>query len=146
MYNHILFPTDTSDAANKGFEVAATFARTFDAKITLLNVHEEFLDQHERQFLRVSPTDYQASMREHAVKCRENLEKLIEEHGVKDRSEIMIREGHPKQKIISTANELDVDLIVMSSNGRSNLAQVFLGSVAEYVVRSCKQPVHVVKV
>ncbi|MFO0416403.1 MAG: universal stress protein, partial [Pseudomonadota bacterium] len=37
-----------------------------------------------------------------------------------------------------------IDLIVMSSHGRSGIARALLGSVTEYVLRHCKKPVLVV--
>ncbi|MFW5818486.1 MAG: universal stress protein, partial [Desulfovermiculus sp.] len=38
-----------------------------------------------------------------------------------------------------------VSLIVLGSHGKSNMTDIFLGSVAEKVIRKCTKPVFVVK-
>jgi nucleotide-binding universal stress UspA family protein len=48
---------------------------------------------------------------------------------------------HPADEILSIAGSLSVDLIAMATHGRSGLAHVILGSVAEAVVRAGKHPV-----
>ena len=47
--------------------------------------------------------------------------------------------------IVDATLELDCQLIVMGTHGRSGLARVLLGSVAEYVVRNGKVPVLTVR-
>ena len=56
-------------------------------------------------------------------------------------SETHILEGSPRPLIVEFALESDCQMIVMGTQGRSGLAQLFLGSVAEYVVRHSKVPV-----
>jgi len=53
-------------------------------------------------------------------------------------SETHILEGSPRPLIVEFALESDCQMIVMGTHGRSGLAQLFLGSVAEYVVRHSK--------
>jgi nucleotide-binding universal stress UspA family protein len=53
----------------------------------------------------------------------------------------VIRTGEPAPTIIRTANELEADLIVMATHGRTGLKHFFLGSVAERVVREADIPV-----
>ncbi len=54
----------------------------------------------------------------------------------------LVRAGsQPAQEIIKVAEELGVDLIAMATHGRSGLAHLFAGSVAEAVLRSAKFPV-----
>lgn len=49
--------------------------------------------------------------------------------------------GNPKLEILQTADERGVDLIVLGSHGRRRLQRVFLGSVAEAVMRESRCPV-----
>ena len=49
------------------------------------------------------------------------------------------------EAICQEAKALDVDLIVMASHGHSGVARLFLGSVAERVVRSADRPVLIVR-
>jgi len=50
-------------------------------------------------------------------------------------------EGSPKVEIIAYARKHDIDLIVLSTHGRTGLTHVIMGSVAESVVRTAPCPV-----
>jgi nucleotide-binding universal stress UspA family protein len=43
--------------------------------------------------------------------------------------------GDPRDGIVKTASELEADLIVLGTHGRTGLSRVLLGSVAEHVAR-----------
>jgi len=58
---------------------------------------------------------------------------------------MLIRDGQPFVQIIRCAREVKADMIVMGSHGRTRLAQVLIGSVAEKVVRKAPCSVLVVK-
>src|SRR5574337_68404 len=49
------------------------------------------------------------------------------------------------EAICQEAAELDVDIIVMASHGHSVIARLFMGSVAEHVLRSADRPVLIVR-
>lgn len=53
--------------------------------------------------------------------------------------------GNPANEIVEFAEELGAELIVMPSSGRSGLARVLLGSVADRVVRLAHCPVLVLR-
>jgi len=53
--------------------------------------------------------------------------------------------GHPAEAIVRVARERGVDLIVMSTHGRTGLKHVLMGSVAEKVVRLAPSPVLTIK-
>jgi nucleotide-binding universal stress UspA family protein len=57
----------------------------------------------------------------------------------------VIREGSPRQEILSQAADLGVDLIVMGTHGRTGLAHLLFGSVAEHVVRHARVPVFTIR-
>lgn len=56
-----------------------------------------------------------------------------------------VRTGQPAHTIIAHAEERKADLIVMGTHGRSGLAHMFMGSVAERVVRHAPCPVLTVR-
>ena len=145
MFTHILFPTDTSECGNAGFDTAVEMARRFSARITMLNIHEEFMDKQEMENLRVSVEHYQEMMENKAKASRAAMETLAAKAD-DVRVDVLIREGNPRNTITEIAAEVGADLIVMSSNGRSNLKQALIGSVAEHVVRISTLPVLVVKI
>lgn len=145
MFSHILFPTDLSDMSREAFASAVEMARKFGGKITLLNVHEEFMSESEMQYLRVSPDHYKDMMREKAVKSRERMDELVTGANAGDICDVILREGSPRKEILDTAADLNATCIVMASNGRSDLKQALIGSVAEHIVRYSEIPVLVVK-
>ena len=53
----------------------------------------------------------------------------------------VLRSGAPWQKITSTAQELECDLIVMGTHGLRGLSRALLGGVTEKVVRVSPVPV-----
>jgi universal stress protein A len=55
--------------------------------------------------------------------------------------EVIVRGGIPESVIVELAVELGIDLIVMATHGRSGLAHLILGSVAEAVIREAPCPV-----
>ena len=70
------------------------------------------------------------------------LQKLARERFYgKVRYKLVVKIGKPTELINQAAEELDVDLIVMATHGRTGVGHLFLGSVAEHVVRTAKRPV-----
>ncbi len=57
----------------------------------------------------------------------------------------LIREGSPRAAILDVAEAEGADLIVMGTHGRTGLARVLFGSVAEHVVRMSPIPVFTVR-
>ena len=57
----------------------------------------------------------------------------------------MVIPGVPFEVIISAAQTLPADLIIMGSNGHTGLKHLLLGSIAEQVVRLTPCPVLVVR-
>ncbi len=53
--------------------------------------------------------------------------------------------GDPASEIVKFANENRVDMIVMTTHGRSGLSRLLMGSVAEHVVRKSPCPVLTLK-
>jgi nucleotide-binding universal stress UspA family protein len=57
----------------------------------------------------------------------------------------VVEVGRPARTIVNYAEENDIDQVVMGSHGRSGVARILLGSVAETVVRRSPVPVTVVR-
>ena len=77
-----------------------------------------------------------------AATAKRSLETLAAEQGGL-RSEL--RCGDPAAEILSTIEELKPELVAMGTHGRKGLARLFLGSVAEKVVRASPAPVLMVR-
>jgi nucleotide-binding universal stress UspA family protein len=57
----------------------------------------------------------------------------------------VVLEGSPRPVIVESAVELQCQMIIMGTHGRSGLTQLLLGSVADHVVRHSKVPVLTVR-
>jgi universal stress protein A len=74
------------------------------------------------------------------------LERIAREYlGGKVRYELLTRTGKPADLINQAAEDLDVDLVVMATHGRKGVSRLFLGSVAEHVIRGSRRPVLTVR-
>ena len=58
---------------------------------------------------------------------------------------LFVRIGHPQEEILTLARNINADLIVMATHGRSGFEQMMLGSTAERVVRHSPCPVLTLK-
>ena len=57
----------------------------------------------------------------------------------------LVKKGNPAAKIIDTAKELDVDLLIMGSQGQNPLARVFFGGTTYQVARKVHCSIFVVR-
>ena len=62
-----------------------------------------------------------------------------------DRLQTLVREGEPAPVLVAAATETDADVIAMCTHGRSGLARLVLGSVAERVLRGTTRPVLLIR-
>ncbi len=77
--------------------------------------------------------------------AREYLDGLIKKmKGESIRAKAVVLKGNPAGQILDFAEKSGVDLIVMSTHGRSGPSRFFLGSVAEKVLRASTVPVMVI--
>lgn len=130
----ILVATDFSSQAELALEWALRLHDAFSAKLILLHVIDIF-SLAELSCRAVGGDPLLPVLRDEA---RHNMQQW--QVRVPD-SEIVIREGSPRAVIVEAALELQCQIIVMGTHGRSGLAHLLLGSVAEYVVRYSKVPV-----
>jgi len=142
-FKSILCPTDFSEPSICGLKVANEFALKFGSEIILLNVHRPV--PHLPQ-PRVDSADLNFDMTEYekqvAAAARDNLGTFgssILDDSIVPRLEI--RMGRPAKEILTFAEEEDVGAIFIATHGRTGLAHIVFGSVAEMVVRYAKCPV-----
>ncbi len=136
--SRILVATDFSDQASKSLEWARTFAGALGAKLVLLHVINIFsLAETGCVMAGIDPLHL---VREQAQRYMDEVKRLVPD------AETLIREASPRPAIVEAALELNCQMIVMGTHGRSGLAHLLLGSVAEYVVRNSKVPVLTVRV
>ncbi len=145
MFTHILCPTDLKERAFIALKKAVQIAHQFNARITMLNVHDEFLNKEEREMLRVSFDSLKAEYAKVAVESREQMRAAIRQLNAEDiQVAYKLSEGKPAKKIVKVAEKLGVDLIVMATDGRDSIKDFVTGTITEHVINHAPCPVLVI--
>jgi nucleotide-binding universal stress UspA family protein len=131
----LLVPIDFSDCSRKALDYAVPFARQFDAEVVLLHVLEPYPPIPQMDLIDLDSVG----------EARRNLETLRARTAQAVHCSSLVRTGDPRTEIIAAAQELGIDLIVLSTHGRTGIAHVLLGSTAEKVVRHAKCPILIVR-
>lgn len=142
--NRILLPTDFSEYSKPAVDYACALADKFGAELHLVHVLQDLVATVPEPGLAFPPPgDY---MKELQTAAEAALQKILDPEWEKGKAVVReTRQGPPFVEIIRYARENDIDLIVMGTHGRSGLAHVLLGSVAEKVVRKAGCPVLTVR-
>jgi len=140
----ILLPTDFSGCANYALPYAAEIARATKATIICLHVVEPVVPAVGYTGLaEPMPIDISEQLEDSAERQLPRLAECEECVGLN--VEEVIVHGDPAAEIVRVAAEKEVNLIVISSHGRTGLGRMIFGSTAEAVVRHATCPVLVVK-
>ena len=145
MIRHILCPTDLKERAYIALKKAVQIAHQFDARITMLNVHKEFMDKREREMLRVSVDKLKEKYQQVAIESKEKMKTVIHELHAEDvEITFLLRKGKPADTIIEVSAEEGVDLTVICTDGRDNLKDFVTGTITEQVINRSPCPVLVI--
>lgn len=136
----ILHPTDFSETSKHALKYAVSFAEQYEAKLYILHVIEEITGAMYFDMLQTPPlAQLMTEIEAQAKTALENL--LTPEMKEKVRFELLIRRGVPFLETVKAAAELQCDLIVCGTHGRTGLKHALFGSVAEKIVRKAPCPV-----
>jgi nucleotide-binding universal stress UspA family protein len=139
----ILIPTDFSSFSLTAFEYVKAQPDMNDATLFVLHVVNDPV--------LVAPypnvdVNAETILRDSASRAEEELGRFLEKHFAGARTVIpAIRRGEAAREINKFAAEEKVDLIVIATHGRTGIAHILMGSVAEKVVRYAHVPVLTVK-
>src|SRR2546425_2918446 len=141
----ILLPTDFSGCANYALPYAAAIARATGATIICVHVVEPIVPAVGYSGLAepMPIADISDQLEDSAERELPELADCEDFNGLE--VEEVIVHGDPAAEIVRVAGEHEVDLIVVSSHGRTGLGRIIFGSTAEAVVRHASFPVLVVK-
>ena len=139
----ILLPVDGSKSAINACKYVAKLSADLKSKctVTLINVHDDIGLNHVKQFVAKSVVD--DYLREVSEKELKPAQKVLAAAGIKH--SMVIKRGNIANEIIAIANKEKFDLIVMGSKGRSGIVDAIMGSVAQRVSNTAKQPVLLIK-
>ena len=141
----ILLPTDFSECGNYALSYATSLARTFGASIVCVHVIEPIVPTvgYSGMTEPLPIADIAEQLEDAAERELPKLAECEEAAGLQ--LEELIVHGEAASEIVRVAKERNVDLIVISSHGRTGLGRILFGSTAEAVVRHATCPVLVVK-
>jgi nucleotide-binding universal stress UspA family protein len=140
VYDDILIPTDGSEEVETAIEHGFELAGAYDATVHALYVVDD--SRGGAGLMGSDTTSATAELRRVGEEAVGVIATRGEETGLTVRTEV--REALPHEGILDYADEHDIDLLVMSSRGRSGVSRFVFGSVTERVVRLSGRPVLVV--
>ncbi len=139
LFQKILVPTDFSPHADAALRLACELAKSNEAALYVVHVYDLLLTS-----LPEGMTYYDTAavtyMREELGKRLAQVQRNATAAGVRQ-VETKLIEGQPYREIVRAAEESKSQLIVMGTHGRTGIAHVLLGSVAERVARKAPCPV-----
>ena len=145
MFKKILLTTDGFKCSETAAEYAILIAGQNNAELIVLNVLETYslaglpVEDFTRKVTEI--------FRQEGKKALDNINKIFEDQIKQNRFKneikltLMTKEGSPADIILQTAEEENIDLVVMGASGKHAVERFILGSVAEKVLRHAKCPV-----
>lgn len=151
----ILYATDLSPNSAYALSFALNSANLYQAKMVILHVFERptigyapildiYIDDKNRRAL------FNEQKRDVNARVRKRLEmiyaKELEKHPAYEDSNISIEvcEGYAAETILSMADDLNCDMIIMGTHGKGFLEHTFLGSTAKRVLRRTRKPIFII--
>jgi nucleotide-binding universal stress UspA family protein len=140
----ILVPTDFSENSNRAVRFAAELAEKFQSELVFLHVVQDLAlvlpDAVMPTPVATPNLDDMIASAKTAIGnlvAQEKLERL--------NPKAEVRVGSPAAEIVAAATDLKADLLCISTHGRTGLAHLLLGSVAEKIIRHAPCPVLTVR-
>jgi nucleotide-binding universal stress UspA family protein len=145
MFSRILVPTDFSPPSDAALEYARILAATFGSTVRILHVIDDpnASSDFVSDGFAPSTEEIRIALLEHARKRLDHLMNLVDRSRYRAHADAVL--GTPAEAIIDYAGATGTSLIVMGTHGRTGLAHLLMGSVAEQVVRTAPCPVLTVR-
>lgn len=154
----VIVPLDGSEAAEAVLPSVTALAKTIDLEVVLVRVtpsggdYLRYMEYHYElgpgsTLARVYEGPFEEYSKESEAKAMEYLRKVtadLEGQGVK-RVQQKLLHGDAAEAISAAANEMEHNLVAMTTHGRSGIDRWVLGSVADKVVRECGDPVLLIR-
>ena len=141
----VLVATDFSGPSDAAVYYGKHFARAYGSSLHLLHVVDDVTGRlMASDGLVPDMSGLQVEMERSAQRQLDELLTASDSLALRART-IVLRSSTPAQAIVSYARDEGVDLIIVGTHGRGGLANFFLGSVAQHVVRVAPCPVLTVR-
>jgi nucleotide-binding universal stress UspA family protein len=140
-FKQILCPIDFSENSFRALEYAARFATLSQGTLFLVHI----VDNPLADFYDPGRATFRAEL-DHAMQKAEGmLKEAADQFAPGLTHHLIVKHGDPYSQIIDLAASQKVDLIVMSTHGRTGPKRLLIGSVAEKIVRTAPCPVFTVR-
>ncbi len=128
----ILYPTDFSDNAEVAFAYLKEIVQAGAEKVTLLHIQDQIIGKHLKDRL----AEFNRIDEERLSRLRDELLSTG-----RVTVNIEVRFGLVAQEILNQIKSAGVSMVVMGTQGRGHIGEMFLGSVSNKVVRYSPVPV-----
>lgn len=150
MYKKILVAFDGSEPSKYALDHAVSIASKWESELIILSVVPRvstplFPDGGPAPLTSLHLADYHDSLIEIYSKSLKEAEDDVKEAFPSVKINSMLLDGRPSSIIVETAENEDVDLIVIGSRGIGGITGWILGSTSRRVVETCTKPVLIVK-
>lgn len=143
-YKKVLFCTDFSDNSDWAFHYAFGIAKRDEGVLYILHVIPANPDHYnlERCLVKSELDRIKATL-------REDREKMYNDRylsQIKDKGNVRVvtESGREDKKILEFAKKENIDIIVIGTRGRTGVEHLFIGSVAEKIIRHSPVPVFII--
>jgi nucleotide-binding universal stress UspA family protein len=142
MLEKILVPLDGSPLAQAILPYVMVVAKGFHSRVILFHVAETALD-HEAPEQKTYADETMERIRPMADNYLAGVADELRREGIDVEAKVV--GGRAAAQIVEHAEQENVDLIAMSTHGRSELARLVVGSGVDKILRACEQPVLLVR-
>jgi len=143
-YKKVLFCTDFSENSDCAFDYAFGIAKRDEGVLYILHVIPTLPDPHniERWLSKEKLDEIKATH-------QADREKIFNDkylNHIKDKNKVktVTKSGREDEEILKFVRKENIDIIVIGTHGRTGIEHVFLGSVAEKIVRRSPIPVFII--
>ena len=147
----ILIALDYDPTAQEIAETGYAFAKSMNAQVILLHVTSDYVYYSSLDYSPILGYDsfsnlgmLQTNTIEELHKAAQNYLDTTKQHLGDQTIQTIVKDGDFGEVILSTANELNVDIIVMGTHGRRGLDKILMGSVAEKVLSHTNLPLFII--
>ncbi|MGO4813489.1 universal stress protein [Cupriavidus sp. 2MCAB6] len=142
MYSKILVAVDGSESADRALAEALHLAAAMGSEVTVMHVIDNSYLRYEVGY--VDLTDLRASLLEGGQSLLDEAKAKAAAQQVACKTLIVdepLALGDVASAIEQAAQQTHAELIVVGTHGRRGVRRLLMGSVAEGLVRQCRQPV-----
>lgn len=147
MIQHILFPSDGSEASRQARQYLKDFAATTGAEVSLIHTYDFNIGHVMSRY--GASLDMLHELEKQVIasgqKLLEDVKQDLESAGVSVKG-VFIEKGSPGDWIVKMAESQACDLILMGTRGMGALKSALLGSTSHYVVNHSAHPVFLVPI